>query len=120
VNRTELVDFLRQRYNAEGYAGIREIIQYMRDHGQLHDPEWFTCSHCGREWERGFGQHAWTTRCDYCNQRLLGQTNHRARKPVAEARGTDHRTAKQRRLDGGVATPADRVYGDDRQPDLIG
>ena len=102
VNREELVEFLRQLYRTEGYKGLEEITQHMRDHGQVHDPEWYTCSWCGSEWEREPGQHVDVLVCINCQKRELGQAGHRSVRRIAKEQKINAKAAEQAKKDNGV------------------
>lgn len=51
MDRQEVVAALREAYEKGGIRLLSAIADDIREHGQLHDPEFVLCLECGTEYE---------------------------------------------------------------------
>lgn len=71
MDRAATVRLLAEVFQTEGYSDRwRTLMDSIREHGQIHDPEFLTCADCGVEFERppvfGSGRCHPPTRCGDC------------------------------------------------------
>ena len=52
MDRAETVRLLAEVFQAEGYSDRwRTLMDCIREHGPIHDPEYVECAECGAEFE---------------------------------------------------------------------
>ena len=51
MDRAEVIAALREAYRTGGMSALAAACDAIRQHGQIHTPEFFTCVVCGGEFE---------------------------------------------------------------------
>lgn len=65
MDRAETVRLLAEVFQAEGYSDRwRTLMDSIREHGPLHDPEFAACVTCGDEFAERPTQNTYCPECD--------------------------------------------------------
>lgn len=80
MDRAETVRLLAEVFQAEGYSDRwRTLMDSIREHGPIHDPEWTICVTCGVEFDAepltNDHQGRRATRCRNCTLELNAANN---------------------------------------------
>ena len=73
MNRQRLIDHLRILYAENDTETLGGILSDITRSGELHDPEFYACTHCGNEYENLSTKRAPSKWCPDCERAGRGR-----------------------------------------------